>query len=879
MDAKAFVSMLALALAATGLALVGADPGTGHAISPIDTPARPLPAAYDKPREAAEFFEAQRRPIDGSDVDMAAYFTALEDVRARQRAQARERSATGPGGVVAWSPLGPGNLGGRTRTLVFDPTDPDTMYTAGVSGGVWKSTDAGASWDALDDTMANLAVTTIVIDPTDPDTLYAGTGEGFFPGSGPAGRGFGIFKTTDAGATWTQLPNTASGLFYYVNRLAISPNDPRRIYAATRTGVWLSPDAGDSWDLVLANPGAVSAPGVQQTNGCIVGCTDLVVRSDRNPDVIFAAFGSWQSDGLYRSDNGGETWIQYTVPSQQGRMELALAPSDNDILYLCMADNGSGSQIGRLVQLFRSDDGGSTFTPQVDLANDALGPELLSNMFVAFGCVEYTPYSQGWYDLALAVDPVDPDVVWVGGIDLCRSDDGGVTWGRPSYYRVPAGHPAYVHADLHGVFYHPDYDGAGNTTVYATSDGGLYRTDNALDATTTVLCPDIETGPNPDVTWVSLNNGYEVTQFYHGDTSPLVDLFIGGAQDNGTNAGRTADPADDWDHIFGGDGGYVAIDPTDPDVIYVEIQNFPEIRKSTDGGATFVDAVAGITDTDGLFITPFAMDPSDPETLWTGGSRPWRTTNGAALWELARPFPFPDGGKISAIAVAPSDSNVVYLGLSNGRVFRSTNALDPNPSWTESSNLNGLINGAYVSSVAVHPTDPGTAYLTYSNYGIPHVFRTTDGGLSWSPLDGAAPDTIPDVPAHWIAVRPSNPDQLYVATELGVLASDDAGATWKPTGLGIPNTIVESLDFQTDDALVAFTHGRGAFRAALAPTPSPCAGDVNGDGTTDVFDFAELSANFGAGPGATREQGDLTGDGVVDVFDFSELAADFGCAG
>ncbi len=826
------------------------------------------PKPYNSPGERAEYYEEQRRPIDGSEVSQGHIMDALNEIRARQAELASLRGAFTPGDVQDWQELGPGNIGGRTRTLVFDPTDPTIMYSGGTSGGVWKSTDAGASWNVLDDSMASLAITSIVIDPTNPNILYAGTGEGFFGGTGPAGRGFGIFRTLDAGATWTQLPDTANSFFYYVNELVISANDSNRIYAGTRTGVWRTTNGGDDWELVLANPDRITAPDVQNTNGSGVGCTDMAIRTDTNPDVVWASFGSFQPDGLFRSDDGGDTWTQYSVPTQQGRMSLAIAPSDEDILYISMADNGTGGQTGRLVQLYRTIDGGASFTAQADLVGDPFAPNLLTNMVIALGCFEYMSYSQGWYDNALAVDPIDPDIVWVGGIALSRSNDGGQTFGRAGYYfGYPKDDPVWIHPDFHGVFFHPEYDGVANQTMYVSNDGGLYKTDNALAAVSTALCPEYPTSPEPAIEWDSLNNGYAVTQFYHGDTSSQTDLFIGGTQDNGTNAGFAVGDINGWQELFGGDGGYVAIDPTNPDVIYVEIQFFPEIRKSTDGGMTFVDAINGITDTDGLFITPFAMDQNTPEILWTGGSRPWRTTNGAANWELARTTTFASGGRISGIAISPVDGNIVWFGLNNGLVARSTNALAPTPTWTEYGGANGLVPGAYVSSITPHPTDPDAAYLTYTNYGIPHVYQTTNGGVTWTPVSGTAPNDLPDIPAHWIAVRPSNPNQLYVATELGVFASDDAGANWYPTP-GIPNTIVESLDWQTNDKLVAFTHGRGAFLADL----NPCPADIDGDGVVGSTDLALLIGFWSSADPSS----DLDGDGVVGSTDLAQLIGSWG---
>jgi hypothetical protein len=177
----------------------------------------------------------------------------------------------------------------------------------------------------------------------------------------------------------------------------------------------------------------------------------------------------------------------------------------------------------------------------------------------------------------------------------------------------------------------------------------------------------------------------------------------------------------------------------------------------------------------------------------------------------------PSADLISAIAVAPSNGNVVYLGYTNGNVARTLNGLAGSPTWTLQGN--GLP-GGWVSSLAVDPEDPMIAYCTYSNYGIQHIFRTLNGGQSWSSIDGIGFEGVPDIPVHWIAVRPCNSDQLYAGTELGVFASPDRGATWHPANAGLAHTVVESLDFKGDNTLVAFTHGRGAFLAAL----EPCAG-------------------------------------------------------
>jgi len=792
------------------------------------------PKPFDAPRRAHDFFVEQRMPKGARELPIEHLLEQHELLESRIAGQSMLQAP--PGGIQGWEPLGPGNIGGRTRSLVIDPDDPDLMYAGGVAGGVWKSTDAGASWKATDDFLLNLSIGCLAMDPGDSSVLYAGTGEGFLSVSSFV-RGLGIFKSVDAGASWTQLAGTVavspSNAFHYVNDIVVSPNDSQRVYAATRTGVWRSDDGGTTWAVVLANPDYVLGP--SNSAGCFTGCTELVVRDDRAPDTLFASFGIAESDGLYRSFDGGDSWQAYTVGSNQGRMTLALAPSDQDVMYVLMADNGTVGGLGQVVDVFRSEDGGDSFEARLNHGS-VMDPWLLSNLSLATGCLEEAgpTYHQGWYDSAIAVDPFSPDTVWVGGIDLFRSTNGGRDFQAASYwmfYTLDPTPPYYVHADQHLLVFHPDYDGLFNQTLFACNDGGIFRTENALALASQEDCPLPGDLPLPELAWQNLNNGYGVTQFYHGDSAKQIPMYVGGAQDNGTSRVLSAQTPDAWELVFGGDGGYVAIDPTNPDVVYVEYQFFPNFQKSIDGGETFVEANNGITDTDGVFITPFAMDQQQPEVLWTGGTRPWRTMNGADLWEPAGPD-LPGAGQITAIGIAPSDSEVVYLGFTNGRVAKTTNGLSPSPSWTVYQT--GLQGGGWVSCVTVDPVDPTIAYATFSSYGTQHIRRTTDGGQSWSSIDGVGFAGVPDIPVHWLEVRPCNSNQLFAATELGVFASPDAGASWHPANAGLANVVVESLDWKDEDTLVAFTHGRGAFQTSLrpcrriaapvAPTPKPPSG-------------------------------------------------------
>jgi photosystem II stability/assembly factor-like uncharacterized protein len=792
--------------------LVGAAVFSMFVLAVARRPAPGSSAAFDAP-DAAQIFFLEQRLVPGAD---RLPLQHLHDER--EKLLAREGGARAEStGSLPWVSVGPGNIGGRSRALVIDPTDPDTMYGAGVAGGVWKTTDGGASWRPLDDLMLNLAVCALAIDPTDPDVIYAGTGEGYYP-IDQFVPGLGIFRSGDGGESWAQLEGTVTGVpegaFRYVNEILISPNDPLRVYAGTQTGVWRSLDGGNTWEVILANPEYLAS--TPATNGSLVGCTDMAIRSDRDPDVIFASFGSAQADGLFISHDGGETWAERGLSSHQGRTTIALAPSDNDVVYLLMADNGSTNSFGKLVDVFRSVDGGETFAGRVNMSS-LTGPWLLSNLDLALGCRLGLTYHQGWHDNVIAVDPLDPEIVWVGGVDLFRSDDGGRNFRLAAYWQFylddPPG-PNYVHADQHVIRFHPGYDGVTNRTMFVGNDGGFYRTENARADTGIENCPLTPDEPFPEIAWESLNNSYSVTQFYHGDSATDRAMYLGGAQDNGSNRLLPHQGPEEWVMVFGGDGGYAAIDSSDSETVYVTYNGFPTIQKSIDGGETFEPATSGITDGDGVFIAPLAMDQSDPQVLWTGGSRPWRTTDGAALWEEAGQ-PFPLGGRITALAISSTDSNLVFAGLSNGLVSRTVDGLGPDPAWSTSTT--GHVLGAWVSSVAADPLDPNVAYYTYSNYGVEHVHQSLDGGATWQSIDGIGFEGVPDIPAHWIEVRPCDSQELFVGTELGVFRSVDRGATWHPFNEGLAHTVVESLDFPDEDTLVAFTYGRGAFRRQLTP--------------------------------------------------------------
>jgi len=786
---------------------------------------------FDQPDAAELYYRAKRQSLDPSVTPMVAY-----EVAERQRmhmprhslvlnatvqsfAEARSLGGESLARLPAWEYLGPGNIGGRMRGFVIDPTDPDIIYACGVSGGVWKTTDGGASWGTATDQLANIAFNSLAMNPANPDVLYGGTGEGYFReearGTGLPLRGAGIFVTEDAGATWSRLPSTETEDFYWVNDIVVSRADPRRIYAATRTGVWRSADEGATWTKVLAT----SAKG---------GCLDLASRSDTSSDFLFASCGTFDQATVYRcpAAEGTGVWEPVLWEPGMGRTSLAIAPSDQRVVYGLSASNvasPTNPYAQGLFAVYRSSNEGAAGTWSARVRNTNPNPldNLLLTNPIAANAVrcrwedqQDVVVNMGWYCNVIAVDPADPDIVWAAGVDLFRSNDGGRNWGIASYWWANPQQSSYVHADQHNIVFHPGYDGVSNQTMYAACDGGVYRTDSARSAVG-LATDDLCHPAGSSVRFVGLNHALGVTQFYHGAVFPGAKRYMGGTQDNGTIMGSDTAGPERWSFVYGGDGGYAAIDPNNPSVIYVQSQYF-DLEKSTDAGATFVPSRRGIPGSESfIFIAPFTMDPNNSQTLWTGGLQLWRSTDGAASWVPAS-LNFGGTSQASAIAVAPGRSERVVVGTNSGRILTCDAALssDSSTNWSRSQPRAG-----FVTWVAFDPANADVVYATYGGFGGPHLYRSRDGGSSFESVGTEGSSPIPDVPVHCVLADPGRRSRLFLGTDVGVLVSEDGGETWAVENTGFASAVTEylTLGTGTDGSryLFAFTHGRGAWRVRL----------------------------------------------------------------
>ena len=739
----------------------------------------------DHPGEAVTFRKLQLQDETGQ-VPFDGLVKAEEQIKAMRAAQNLNSDVSASAAGISsgsWQWLGPGNIGGRVRSIVINPSNTDILWAASVSGGIWKSTDAGVSWQILDDFMANMAVSTLLIDPTNPDILYAGTGEGFYNGDGLQGNG--VFKTINGGITWNQLSATDTSDWLIVNRLAISP-DGTILLAATRSGIWRSTNAGVSWSQSSVN---------------------ATLDINFNPVDGSKAIASGYGFALYSTD-AGQSWTASELPSATDRVEIAYARSNPAVVF-ASADINSG-------EIWKSINGGVSYA-RVNTGNNYLG-------------------GQGWYDNIIWVDPTNVNNLVVGGIDLWRSTNGGTTLTKISQWWSA---PLSAHADNHYIIEDPGFNGSTNVRVYFGNDGGVYQTDDIYTVSET-------SG------WTELNNNLGITQFYGAAGNPSNGNIIGGTQDNGTLFYTPSSGTEGWTTPFGGDGGWSAADPLNANYYYGEYVNL-NLHRSNDGGVSsdyifggywFYNSVSGwewkiknapyrIDDAvngHANFIAPFILDPNNPSRLLAGGLSLWRSndvkaantdTTGPAWASIKNSI----GDYISAIAVAPGNSNIIWVGHNNGNVYKTINGTAASPTWTLVDTAGVTLPNRYVTRITIDKNDNNRVYVTFGGFSADNVWLTTNAGTAWSSISSG----LPNLPVRSLAINPGNSNWIYIGTELGVFVSENAGASWVLPQDGPTNTSVDEL-FWMNSTLVAATHGRGLFKTetlscvSLTTSANPVAG-------------------------------------------------------
>lgn len=639
------------------------------------------------------------------------------------------------------------------------------------------STRSSDGWQLINDFFPSLAVTKMVYDPNDTQVFYFCTGEGWY--NADAVRGAGVFKSTDAGATWEQLASTDNPDFYYCQDIDVHPLTGY-VYVATRSaGLQRSTDGGLTWQKVLG-----SGAGSVRNSIC-----DVEITSDGG---VFVGIGVFETDGVYYSDNGDSAnYAKQTVGLPAGgyyRYELATAPSDPDIAYAipCSTDF-------RIQGIYRTDDRGETWqATELPGGNRELAAR------------------QAWYDLVIEVDPNDPDVVIAGGLNLWRTENGGGTWQQISAGRLDSGLVRYVHVDQHAIVFR------NSDEVYFGNDGGVYKTTNFTDEEP-IIYP--------------RNDGYNTTQYYAADIGPGAGnpKLTGGTQDNGSHLAQYPGLGS-FKPVSGADGAFTAFNTSNDDIFYTTTQ-YTRIFRFDNGGFEIPDTITNknVSNDNVLFINPLTIDPVDPDKLYQASNIGlWRLDSASIAdstgWEKACVF----GGTITAVSVSTVPEDIVFMGrfTGNTEVFMLVNAstvdnsstplgLDPNGDIPDG----GFGGSIYCSSIAVDVNDANHLLVSYSNYGVISLWET-ENALSGSPTWTSVEGDLPDIPVNWATIHPNNPNVAYIATEIGVLYTNNLNGDdtqWIPCS-SLPVVRTDMLKIRTDDnTIIAATHGRGIWEATLDP--------------------------------------------------------------
>ena len=767
-----FANVLVLALAVGTLA-------AGRTAPAVDQ--RFLDAPLAAP---GEWFDSQR----AIGADRGAYARAIEQAAAAERLD------------VSWSLLGPTNIGGRVNDVVVDPVAADTIYIAAASGGVWKSSDAGATFTRAwpDDLTQSIGALEIGSD----GVLYAGTGEANPGGGSIVYGGTGVYRSRDGGASWQLVGLPDSGA---IGRIMVDPTDPQRLFVAAsgnlfspggERGLYRSIDGGTTWQLVLRGQNAFT------------GAVDVAIDPS-NPNTLLVAmwdhhrttearFYGGPGSGVWRTTDGGETWteirdINLDPEPETGRIGVAFSPADPNRAYALIANKLDGSHGA----WFRSDDNGVTWT------------QLPVNSTLRANNSTY-----GWWFGRVYPDPDEVERVFVTGLELMASEDGGSTFtqmGNTTAGVVTGAHNVIVHADQHGMAWDPKKPGR----VYAVNDGGVYRSEADGDIGT----------------WVGgLQQGW--TQHYSVDVSEQSPNYVvSGLQDNMC---QRSFPADDgaasktaWTKLgLCGDGLQTLIHPTNPAITFACSQY--------GGCARQVGGVGSLGGLDPTFpkppnqrwgwFSPLEFQPGNPDVMYWGSNFVNRsTTNGRSWTPISFDLADPEGeleqldpnngyklrGVVTAIGVT-SDQSILYAGTDNGRLWVTR---DGGAEWSELTANMGLDDADWITRVTVDPADANSLYVSFSGYRAgadsPHVMHSADGGLTWTDLTG----NLPDGPVNEVVIVD---DGIAVGTDVGVFVSRAADGTWLRVGDNLPTVPVLDLRWHAASrTLTAATFGHGIQRTTL----------------------------------------------------------------
>jgi len=721
--------------------------------------------------------------------------------------------------------FGEGRIAGRVNAVAYDPFDTDTYYIGAANGGVWKSTNRGSTWTPLSDKWPMLRVSAIALDPKNQGTIYVGTGD-FDGGDGP---GFGLMRSKDGGATWINLGKAEFGNDH-VSAIVVDPEDPNIVTVATGRGsggefVWRSTNGGED------NPDGTSSwtPVILDENGDPVDAdwSDLEISAkESNGTRYYYAVGHSTGGEFWRSSDRGATWTRMNRPIAvnffYNCLEIAASPTAPRTVYL-IYNQAQGSD-GKVFRggIFKSTNRGDDWTGFT--ANFPHGVPFNDNY----------NWSQSNFDVHLTcstrtVNGSKQDVLYAGLITLAQAPSGGDSWRDIGETYNPLF--AHIHNDQHAMAINPENP----NEALIGNDGGVYR---------------FTYEPDTDArTFVSLNKNLAITEFNRMDAHPSsIKKMLGGAYHNATPV-STGDLAN-WINRAGGDGGFCAINPKEPNKQYATYQDL-HVFRTTDGWANSSEVTPDTGSDRKAFYTPIALAPSQPHLLYAATNFLWRRdeNNIFGLWDARLgEQQISSSGVALCLAVAPSNSNRIYTGSNTGEIWM-TDAAGAAGSWTRIDGRGGnsgtvSLPNLAITSIAVRPTNSRRIYVALGGGGdqTGHLWRcddTTAGSArTWIDISGPKdangnplPDALPDIMVNDVELDPDDPtNTIYVATDVGVFMTTDGGQHWANATrpLGLPNARVNDLKIVAGTRKIyAATFGRGIWRADLPAKITPASVTLN----------------------------------------------------
>ena len=683
--------------------------------------------------------------------------------------------------------IGPGTMSGRVTAIAVPHNEPEVIFVGTASGGLWKSTSAGVTWEPIFDDQPTQSIGAVALSPLNPDLVWVGTGEGNPRNSHTSGRG--LFRSLDGGASWDfmGLEETRN-----IHRILIHPRDPNTVYVAATgsawgdspaRGVYKTTDGGRTWNHILS---------IDERTGCAE-----LIMDPSNPDKLFAAMWSFrrqpwtftsggEGSGLYVTHDGGDTWVERTeedgLPEGElGRMGLAMSAANPDVVYALVESKDYA--------LYRSDDGGATFRRQTTDSDVGNRP---------------------FYYAEIHCDPTNEDHVFSLWSMVSKSTDGGRSFDIILPY-------SGVHPDHHALYIHP----SDPNYLINGNDGGLNISRDG--------------GKN----WTFINN-LPVGQFYHIAVDDNVPYNVyGGMQDNGSWVGPSAVwhtggiRNEDWQEVLFGDG--FDVQPTGDGELYAMYQGgaINRVDMTTLGSTDIQPASPDTTVSRFAWNAALSLDPNDRDGLYFGSQRVHYSPDRGRTWETLSPdLTTNDPAKLeqatsggltidatkaenhcTILCITPSKTrpNELWVGTDDGRLQHTT---DRGATWTDhSTKLKGLPAGSWIPFIHVSPHSPDEVYVVANNYRrndwAPYLYRTSDGGKSWKRL---AYDE--DVPAHaqCVVQDPEAADLLFLGTEEGLYFSVDRGANWRQWTHDVPSVPVRDMAIQEREGdLVLGTFGRAAY--------------------------------------------------------------------